>query len=65
MTQAKAKGKSPYKRHAKRPYRYSDLYQRWRAAMRSGDADAAAQISRAHKRRFLDEISWVPERLAA
>jgi hypothetical protein len=65
MTQANSKGKSPYRRHNKRPYRYSDLYQRWRAAARSGDADEAARVSKAHKRRFLDEVSWMPERLAA
>jgi hypothetical protein len=65
MTQANSKGKSPYRRHNKRPYRYSDLYQRWRAAVRSGDASEAAKITRAHKHRFWEEVSEMPERLAA
>ncbi len=65
MTNANPKGKSPYRRHGKRPYRYSDLYHRWRAPVMSGDADETARLSRMHARRFLHEFPWTPERLAA
>lgn len=64
MTQANSRGKSPYRRHGKRPYKYSDLYQQWRRAALAGDADEAAKLSRTHARRFLAE-TWTPERLAA
>ncbi len=65
MTTANPKGKSPYRRYGKRPYKYSELYRRWRAAVMSGDADEAARLTGMHARRFLHEISWTPERLAA
>ena len=48
-----AKGKSPYKRRAKRPYKYSDLYYRWRASVMRGDRDEASRISREHTIRFM------------
>jgi hypothetical protein len=48
-----ARGKSPYKRRAKRPYKYSDLYYRWRTAVLRGDRDEADRISREYLQRFM------------
>lgn len=46
------KSKSPYQRYAKTPYRYSDLYYRWRAAVLRGDEKEARNLGRQHSQRF-------------
>lgn len=41
-------GLSGYKRHGKRPFRYSDRYQAWRDAKLSGREAEAARLSQQH-----------------
>lgn len=50
------KGKSPYVKYGKKPYRYSELYQNWKAARARGDTAQAAILSEQHKARFLGVI---------
>ena len=45
-------GKSPYQRYGKVPFRYSDIYQRWREAVMRGRDREAAALAAEHARRF-------------
>lgn len=49
---AAEKSKSPYQRYQKTPYRYSDLYQRWRQARLNGREGEARTLSAQHSLRF-------------
>jgi hypothetical protein len=55
------KSKSPYQRQKKTPYRYSDLYQRWREAKLAGREREADGYAREHYSRFvrygLDQVT--------
>lgn len=42
--------RSPYQRHGKKPYRYSELYHRWRAAAIEGRSGDAARLGDQHSR---------------
>lgn len=50
---AEGKGKSPYQRRGKQPFRYSEIYQKWRSAALSGNPSEASFHARAHYRRFV------------
>ena len=43
---------SPYQRYHKAPYRYSELYYQWRAAVLKGDTKAANRLSDKHALKF-------------
>lgn len=43
---------SPYQRYNKAPYRYSDLYYQWRAAVLKGDNKLADRLSEKHSQKF-------------
>lgn len=47
------KGKSPYRKYDKKPYKYSTLYQEWRAALKSGDSSRVQRASDAHRAYWL------------
>lgn len=49
-TQKERKARSPYQRKGKVPYRYSDLYYQWRAAIADSKKGDAAEIGRRHWR---------------
>ena len=59
MKRSQAKGerkaRSPYHIYGKTPYRYSDIYSRWRAAISAGRTDEAANLSRQHRSRFMSD----------
>lgn len=44
--------KSPYRRHNKWPYRYSELYDRWKRATLAGDEDAMATADAAFRKHW-------------
>lgn len=46
------KSKSPYQRYNKAPYRYSELYYQWRAAVLKGDTRLARELSAKHSQKF-------------
>lgn len=62
MARRKKSGLSPYQRHEKAPYRYSELYYRWRGALKDGRAREASQLGREHTARFMGAL---PSREAA
>lgn len=45
------KGKSPYQRHAKAPFKYSELLEQWRAAKKAGRENDAQDLARRHAAR--------------
>ena len=47
------KARSPYQRHGKTPFRYSDLFHRWRVALIEGRADEARRLGAEHDARYL------------
>lgn len=47
------KSKSPYQKYRKTPYRYSDLFNRWREALLAGKNGLARQLGEEHSARFL------------
>lgn len=47
------KRKSPYQRHNKAPYKYSEIYQLWKAAVLAGRDHDATKHARAHYARFV------------
>lgn len=67
MTEAtKPNAHSPYQRYAKAPTLYSQSYQRWAAAIRSGNHNAAAEADaewrRMHgRRRPHQRVEWFQE----
>lgn len=50
--QTKPKGKSPYVRYGKSPYRYSDELNNWTAAIKRGDKAAANRYDTAWRKKF-------------
>jgi hypothetical protein len=48
----KMRAAAPYTKYGKAPYRYSDVYQNWRAAILSGATAEASRLGVAHTRRF-------------
>lgn len=46
------KAKSPYQRHQKSPFVYSNEYRAWRAAVREGKPANIRHAAEAHNRRF-------------
>lgn len=54
MQNGKSKNcRSPYHKYGKKPYRYSDLYQHWRAlVMKAGDPDDIAIADAKHRAAF-------------
>jgi hypothetical protein len=55
MSLAKREPRSPYARYNKRPFSYSENFQRWRAAALSPNSDDAerAHLSKKHSMQFL------------
>lgn len=43
---------APYTKYAKRPFRYSEEYRRWRFAVGSGNADKIDEASADHAKKF-------------
>jgi hypothetical protein len=41
----KREPRSPYQKYNKEPYRYSERYHKWRAAVKDGRADEAAALT--------------------
>lgn len=56
------KGKSPYRRYDKAPYRYSAEYQAWRNAVQRGDANETARADAAWRRRHAPAPPQLPVR---
>lgn len=50
---AKKKGKSPYKKHGKAPYLYSDTLRSWQRAIKKGDDSAARYYAEEHRKKFM------------
>jgi hypothetical protein len=46
------KAKSPYQRYAKTPHRYSEVYYRWRTAIREGKHAEARRAPEEHAAKF-------------
>lgn len=55
MSLAKREPRSPYARYNKRPFDYSESYQRWKSAALSPNSDDAERhaLSRKHSLQFL------------
>ena len=51
---AKREAKSPYRKYRKTPYRYSELFNQWEAAVRAGD-EKARNLGRRHLAAFFPE----------
>jgi hypothetical protein len=49
------KAKSPYNKYGKRPYQYSELYQRWRTAMINRRENEARSLGQEHTARFMKD----------
>ncbi len=54
MDQQRPKGKSPYQKYRKAPFRYSDLFYQWFDAVTKGQTGKAARLARQHTARFLE-----------
>jgi len=48
----KPEARSPYQKYGKTPYVYSDLYRRWKTAIKAGRKDEAEALSIEHMRRI-------------
>lgn len=46
------KRQSSYARHGKQPYRYSETFRKWKAAVMEGRTSEADRLSAEHKARY-------------
>lgn len=53
---AAQKRQSPYQRHGKSPYQYSDLYRRWRTARLHGREAEARALGNEHTARYMPPL---------
>lgn len=61
MASKMKKAKSLYQRHGKAPYKYSDIYQQWKACKLKGDERGADDAARRHYNRFVRFADAEPE----
>lgn len=52
----KCRGRSPYARHAKKEYLYSQLYRDWASFRRAGQDDEARRLGAEHTQKHLGAV---------